>query len=86
MKKKLPKFKTDKQIKNFIKNDISDYINSDNFKPTTFELEKKDRTITLRLPNSLLEALKNSAKKEGINYQKIIRNLIESFVKHKKAV
>jgi predicted DNA binding CopG/RHH family protein len=85
MKKKLPKFKTDKEIKDFMKNDISDYINAENFIPVTFEFKKKDKTITLRLPSSLLDALKASAKKEGINYQKIIRNLIESFVKHKKA-
>jgi predicted DNA binding CopG/RHH family protein len=84
MKKKLPKFKTDKEVKDFMKNDISDYINAENFIPLVFEFKKKDKTITLRLPSSLLDALKASAKKEGINYQKIIRNLIESFVKHKK--
>ena len=85
MKKKFPKFKTDKQIIEFMKKDLTDYINAENLIPITFEFEKKDKTITLRLPSSLLDALKASAKKEGINYQKIIRNLIESFVKHKKA-
>jgi predicted DNA binding CopG/RHH family protein len=84
MKKKLPKFKTDKQIKEFMKNDISDYINAENLIPMTFEFEKKDKTITLRLPSKLLDELKISAKKEGINYQKIIRSLIESFVRRKK--
>ena len=84
MKKKLPKFKTDKQIKDFIKNDISDYINAENLIPMTFEFEKKDKTITLRLPGRLLDELKTSAKKEGINYQKLIRSLIESFVRRKK--
>jgi predicted DNA binding CopG/RHH family protein len=84
MKKKLPKFKTDKQIKEFMKQDLTDYINAENFIPVTFEFEKKDKTITLRLPGKLLDELKASAKKEGINYQKLIRSLIESFVRHKK--
>jgi predicted DNA binding CopG/RHH family protein len=85
MKKKLPKFKTDEQIKKFMGSDISDYIDQNNFRPLSFEFEKKDKTITLRLPGKLLEELKASAKVEGINYQKLIRSLIESFVRRKKA-
>jgi predicted DNA binding CopG/RHH family protein len=85
MKKKIPKFKTDKEAIKFLEQDLSDYINLENFIPVTFEFEKKDKTITLRLPSKLLNELKAAAKKEGINYQKLIRSLIESFVKHKKA-
>ena len=53
MKKKLPKFKTDKQIKEFMKQDLTDYINAENLIPVTFEFEKKDRKLVFKVDKKL---------------------------------
>lgn len=47
----------------------------------SFELKPKDKTITLRLSDELLSAIKARAKKSGVNYQKWIRASLEEALK-----
>ncbi len=42
-----------------------------------FELRKKDRSVSLHLPEQLYEAVKQRAPSVGIPYQRFIRMAIE---------
>ena len=77
MKKKFPDFKTDQEAEEFVATaDLSEYDLSD-MAPMRFELRKKDRAVSLRLPEKLYEAVKARAKRAGIPYQRFIRRAIE---------
>jgi len=80
MKKSLKKIKTNKEAENILNQDLSPYINSKNFKPVRFELKPKNQTVTIRMSESLLKALKTKAKKQGIHYQKLMRQALENFL------
>ncbi len=69
--------KTDKSAEDILKQDLSSFINSKNFKLSHFELKPKNKTVTLRISKELLKALKAKAKKQGVNYQKLIRQALE---------
>ncbi len=85
MKKHLPKLRTDKEAEEFIKQDLSDYINKDNFSKSTFEFEPKDTTITFRVSSRLKESLKEISRKRKITYQKALREAMEEYErKYKK--
>ncbi|MGC9959203.1 CopG family antitoxin [Roseiarcus sp.] len=43
-----------------------------------FEMRPKDKAVSLRLPEKLLEAVRGEAKREGIPYQRFIRMAIET--------
>ncbi len=77
MKKHLKKIKTDKSVENLLKKDLSPYIHSENFQPMRFELKPKKQTVTIRMSEGLLKALKTKAKKQGIHYQKLMRQALE---------
>ena len=80
--KKLPILKNDKEAEEFLDTaDLSEYDLSV-MKKTRFEFEPKAKTITMRLPESLLRSVKKEAKKIGIPYQRFIRQLIESSLAH----
>jgi predicted DNA binding CopG/RHH family protein len=50
-----------------------------------FELKRKDKSISLRLPEQLLEAVRVNAKRVGIPYQRFMRLAIERAVAIKPA-
>ena len=77
MKKNLKKIKTNKSAEKLFNKDLADYIHSGNFKKIHFELYPKDQTVTIRMSESLVKALKKRAKAEGINYQKLMRQALE---------
>lgn len=82
MKKKIPTFKTDKAAAAFVdKADLTKYDLS-GAKLVQFEFEKKAARVNMRLPEPLLEAVKESAKERGIPYQRFIREALEQAVKH----
>ena len=76
----LPKIESDKALDDLLKQDLSEYINSKNFKPVHFEFLPKTKQINLRLSESLLNKVKKRANKLGIGYQKYIRLLMEQSV------
>ena len=78
--KKLPVLKTDRQAEAFVaQSDLTQYDLS-TLQPVRFEFEKKAAQINMRLPESLLAAVKRSATKRGIPYQRFIREALEKAV------
>ena len=80
MNKKIPIFKTDKEAEDFVDTaDLSEYDLS-GFIPVRFEFEKKSAKINMRLPQSLLVAVKARAESRGVPYQRFIRETLERAV------
>jgi predicted DNA binding CopG/RHH family protein len=85
MSKKVPDFKTDEEAEAFVATaDLSEYDLSD-MTPVRFELRKKDRSVSLRLPEALYEAVKQRAESVGIPYQRFIRMAIENALRAPQA-
>lgn len=81
MKKKLKEIKTDEEVEDLLSEDLSDYIHKENFKKTTFEFAPKDKSITIRISDPLLNSVQAIAEKKGVPYQRIIRQAIEEYLK-----
>ena len=78
--KPFPHFKTDKEAEEFVDNaNLAEYDLS-GFKRMHFEFEKKDASITLRVPAKLLQAVKAQAEQRGIPYQRLIREGMEKIL------
>ncbi len=83
MKRKIPTFKTDKEAERFVATaDLSKYDLS-GARAVKFEFEKKGARVNMRLPEPLLEAVKDRAKARGIPYQRFIREALENAVTRK---
>ncbi len=75
--KSMPTLKSDAAAENFVASaDLSKYDLS-GFKPMKFEIEAKSAALNLRLPQSLLDAVKVRAKAKGIPYTRYVRMLLE---------
>lgn len=83
MSKKLPVFKTDKEAEDFLDQDLSDYISSENFAPFQFEYRPKQKSINLRISEELLSAVRSEARRRGIPYQRYIRQALEAAVRRR---
>lgn len=84
MKKKLPVLKTDREAEHFVTTaDLTDYDLSD-MRMVRFEVQPKTERVNMRLPESLLAAVKATARKVGVPYQRFIRQAIEAAVLHTK--
>jgi predicted DNA binding CopG/RHH family protein len=79
--KKLPTFKSDRAAEQFVdKADLSQYdLSGGEF--VRFELKPKDKSVNLRLPGQLLEAVRRRAKRSGLPYQRFIRMALEEAVR-----
>ena len=81
MKRKIPTFKTDEDAETFVATaDLSTFALS-GARLVKFELKPKDKAISIRLPEDLLLAVQSQAKREGIPYQRLIRQAIEREVR-----
>lgn len=77
--KQFPILKTDEEAERFVAEaDLSEYDFS-GFVPmdTVFEYLPKNTSITLRLPDKMLDNMKAQAQEQGIPYQRFIRQLLE---------
>lgn len=75
--KKMPSLRSDEEAEEFVANsDLSEYDLS-GFKKTTYEFSPKSEMINLRMPQELLEAVKNKAKENGLPYTRYIRLVLE---------
>lgn len=83
MKRKVPHFKTDEEAEAFLEQDLSD-LDFSQFKPVRFEFLPKEKSINLRLSESLLSAVRERAKHQGIPYQRFIRQTLERAVAARK--
>lgn len=75
MMKKIPKFKTENEERKFwAKVDSSDYIDWSKARKAVFSnLKPSLKTISLRLPESMLDQLKLLANKHDVPYQSLIK-------------
>lgn len=81
MKKALPEFKTDEQAEEFVASaDLSEYDLS-GMRSVQFEFEPKSARLNMRLPKSLLDAVKDAATTAGVPYQRFIRRILETAVR-----
>ena len=77
MREKIPAFRTDGEAEAFVDTaDLAQYDLS-GARPVRFEFENKGARVNMRLPEALLEAVKESAKERGIPYQRFIREALE---------
>src|SRR3954471_16454321 len=75
--KPFPRFRSDAEAKEFVESaDLSGYDFS-GFRPARFEFERKSAQLNMRLPETLLDAVKARALARGIPYTRYIRELIE---------
>ncbi|MGR3219942.1 MAG: CopG family antitoxin [Candidatus Anammoxibacter sp.] len=80
MKKKLPTLKSDKDAEDFIENtDLTEY-NLSGAKQVRFEFQRKDKAVTLRIPEGLLDEVKKTAAHERMPYQRFIRMALEKAI------
>ena len=79
--KKIPTFKSDSEAEAFVdKADLSQYdLSGGEF--VRFEMKPKDKSVNLRLPGQLLDAVRSRAKRAGVPYQRYIRMALEQAVR-----
>ena len=77
-------------MKKFIKNpskkndplarDLSDLIGKGNWRKVRFIMSPKDTTITIRVPQSLVDTAKKVAKKKGVKYHSMMRDALADYL------
>ena len=78
--KKMPSLRSDAAAERFVgKTDLTEYDLSW-FKPMRFEIEPESASLNMRLPRSLLDAVKSEARARGIPYTRYVRMLLEKAV------
>jgi predicted DNA binding CopG/RHH family protein len=78
--KPLPPLRSDAEAEQFVDTaDLSEYDLS-GFQPMRFEIEPKAASLNMRLPDSLLVAVKAKAKARGVPYTRYVRMLLEADV------
>jgi len=85
MKKKLPRLKSDREAEEFVeKADLTDYDLS-GMRSVRFEFQPKSERVNMRLPRPLLDAVRASAARAGVPYQRFIRQALEDAVQRKRS-
>ena len=79
MSRRVPRLRSDEEAEAFLEQDLSD-LDFSQFKPVRFEFEKKAARVNMRLPKSLLNAVKERARARGMPYQRFIREALEQAV------
>ena len=78
---KLSKKTSNKKQSDPLDKDLSGLFDMKGWKKVKFEIKPKNKTITLRISEELLEAIKSKADDEGVEYQKWIRSSLEDALK-----
>jgi len=78
MKKKIPKFKNEAEERLFWqKHDSSEYVDWSSAKNVVMpKLKPSTRSISIRLPESMIEELKVLANKRDVPYQSLLKMFI----------
>lgn len=81
--KPIPKFKDeDEERKFWANNDSADYIDWSQAQPVMFSnLKPSTKTISIRLPEHLLNRIKVDANRQDIPYQSYIKTVLDRAVK-----
>ena len=79
MNKQIPKFKNEDEEQEFwSKADSSEYLNWKSAERVLFpELKPSTKAISLRLPESLLDALRQMANERDVPYQSLIKIFLQ---------
>ncbi|MDO8434745.1 MAG: BrnA antitoxin family protein [Candidatus Binatus sp.] len=84
MRKKLPRLRSDKEAEEFVeKADLTEFDLSE-MRPIRFEFQPKSERVNMRLPRQLLDAVRASAAKAGVPYQRFIRQALELAVRRRE--
>jgi len=77
--KPIPKFKNEDQERDFwAKHDSSDYIDWSKADKAIFpNLKPSTKTISIRIPESLLSRIKTEANRQDVPYQSFIKTLLD---------
>ncbi len=80
-----PVLRTDEEAERFVAEaDLTEYDFAQ-MAPVQFELRRKYKAVSLRLSDALFEAVKRKAERQGILYQRFMRQAIEQAVASKIA-
>ncbi len=81
-KLKLPKFTNEDEERDFwAKIDLTEYFNIDDFEPVSFpNLKPTSRSISLRIPEWLIDRVKEQANEINVPYQSLIKEYIKKGV------
>ena len=84
--KKIPAFKTEAEERAFWeKNDSSEYVDWQQAQPVSMpNLKPSTKTISIRLPESLLDSIKIEANKRDMPYQSLIKVWLSEDVKQNR--
>jgi len=83
--KKLPKFKNEDEERDFFaRHDLTDYFDMSQaiINPVLQNLKPSTRTVSIRLPESLIAALKTLANKRDVPYQSLVKIILSEKVKY----
>ena len=85
--KQIPSFNSEAEERIFWENnDSSEYVDWKQAKPTSLRnLKPSTKTISLRLPESLLDSIKIEANKRDMPYQSLIKVWLSDDVKQSRA-
>jgi predicted DNA binding CopG/RHH family protein len=83
MKKKIPKFESEDQEREFWSNqDSTEYLDWGKAKRLSFpNLKPSTKTISIRLPESMLDDLKILANKRDVPYQSLLKVFLAERIK-----
>ena len=77
----LPKLKSDREAEEFLASaDLTEFDFSE-FQPMNFEFEAKSARINMRVPENLLDRIKQVADDKKIPYTRYISQLLEAALK-----
>ncbi|MEK6726846.1 MAG: BrnA antitoxin family protein [Deltaproteobacteria bacterium] len=81
--KKIPKFKNkEEELEFWSSHDSTDYVDFSKAKKALFpNLKPSTKTISVRLPESLIEHLKQLANKRDVPYQSLLKMFLAERVK-----
>lgn len=87
MKKKTPQFKSEKEERDFWQShDSTEYVDWKKAEKITLaNLKPSVRTISLRLPESMLEELKLLANKRDVPYQSLVKVFLSDRIEQELA-
>jgi predicted DNA binding CopG/RHH family protein len=84
MSKSIPKFKNEDEEQDFWdKHDSSEYLDWKRAERALFpNLKPSTKSISLRLPESLLDALRQMANERDVPYQSLIKMILQERIEH----
>ena len=87
LKKKVPEFRDEAEEREFWEShDSSEYVDWSQAQTAVLpNLKPSTKTISLRLPEALLDRIKTEAKKRDVPYQSLIKNWLFEDIQRRRA-